>query len=248
MLWPSTVESLWEGLLQGHGWIFDLDGTLIDTPALHAEAFVRAFAEQGRWVPYGAVLDRIGKGGDRLVSEFVPELSPTESKAVRTRHGELVRESARQRGVPVHEGARELVDALRVRGLHIAVATASKQDDLEVMLEASGLALDRLVDVIVSSKHVRRTKPAPDAVEAALDALDLPAERCLLLGDTAWDVETGRHAGVPVVGVATGPHDMRRLLGAGAVRAYRDLHAVRADLDAVLDACFGKRASPVGAR
>lgn len=232
--------------MHDRGWLFDLDGTLIDTVDLHADAFVRAFAELGRWVPCAVVRDRIGKGGDRLVAELAPDLTRSESEAVRERQGELVRNMARERGVRVHDGARELIDAVRRRGLRTAVATASRQEDLEAMLEAAGLSL--AVDTIVSAAQVERSKPAPDAVHAALDALGVAPGRCLLLGDTAWDVETGRRAGVRVLGVAQGPHDMRRLLGAGAVRVWRDLHGVRADLDATLEACFGEGAQGVPTR
>lgn len=234
--------------MQDHGWIFDLDGTLVDTVDLHADAFVRAFAERGLWAPRNAVADRIGKGGDRLVAELAPGLPSSESKALRERHGEIVREEARRRGVRVHDGARELIEALRRRGLRTALATASRQDDLEVVLGAAGLPLDELLDVVVSSAHVRRTKPAPDAVEAALEALGLPPERCVLVGDSAWDVQTGHRAGVRVVAVATGAHDLRRLQGAGADHSFRDLRELLAHLDHVLEACFGERARAGAAR
>lgn len=222
--------------------IFDLDGTLIDTVWHHAEAFAAAFAEAGVTIPTVKIADLIGKGGDRLVPEVSGgRLQGEEASALKERHGELYRERVAREGVEVFDGVRELIGALRDRGLRTAVASASSEEDLRQVLEAARLELYELVDEVVSGADVEESKPAPDAVEAAMDKLGLGPDRCLLVGDTEWDVLTGTRAGVKVIGVCTGPHDAARLRQAGAIRVYPDLEALNADLDPVLEMAFGVR-------
>lgn len=235
------MGSIWMGgNVADHAVIFDLDGTLIDTIHLHAKAFEEAFAEAGLHIPADRVADLIGKGGDRVVPEVSGgQVQGERAEAIRERHGEIYRQRVGRDGVRVFDGARELLGELRSRGIRTAVASASSADDLRAVLSAAGLPLHDLVDEVVCGADVERSKPAPDAVVAAMGKLGLPPDRCVFVGDTRWDVLSGARAGVAVIGVCTGPHTAERLREAGARRVYADVGALAADLDAALEAAFG---------
>lgn len=214
--------------------ILDLDGTLLDTVTLHAEAFTEAFREIGVPVPADRVALEVGKGGDRVVPALLgAACDDRHGERLRERHGELYRKRI-ESGVRVLPGVHGLLSRLRQRGIATAVATASKEEDLDAVLDAARLPLHELVDIIVTNADVERSKPAPDAVQAAVHKLGLAPTQCVMIGDTRWDVRTAKRAGVAALGVCTGPHDADELRHEGARAAYPDLAALLGDLDRVL--------------
>jgi HAD superfamily hydrolase (TIGR01509 family) len=210
------------------GVILDVDGTLVDSNRLHAQAWFDVFSEAG--LDGGTVLDiqrLIGMGSDKLLPEAVGVDAETpEGKRLSERRGQLFR-SLYLPTVRALPGAQALVETLRDRGLRLAVASSAQPEELTSLLEVAGVGWLR--DEATSGDEVEQSKPAPDIVHAALRELDLPADRVAFLGDTPYDVEAGLRAGVTVVGVRSGGWDEAGLRGAAAV--YRDAEDLRRRLD-----------------
>jgi HAD superfamily hydrolase (TIGR01509 family) len=148
---------------------------------------------------------------------------------------------ATSRSFVVFEGAEGLLELLRTRGVRLALATSSREEDLDLMMQSAGVDLRMHFDAVVTKSDVDASKPDPDVVECALEKLGLPPERCLMIGDTKYDVLSARRAGVATVGVLTArmaaPDTLReRLEEAGAIAICNDLVSVTSKLDHLLGA------------
>jgi HAD superfamily hydrolase (TIGR01509 family) len=206
------------------GVIFDVDGTLVDSNRLHAQAWFDAFREAG--LDGGTVADiqrLIGMGSDKLLPQALGISAETgDGKRLSARRAELF-ERLYLPTVRALPGAAALVETLRDRGFRLAVASSAKPDELSALLGIAGVPWLR--DDATSGDEVEASKPDPDVVHAALGELDLPADRVAFLGDTPYDVEAGLRAGVTVIGVRSGGWDEISLRGAAAV--YRDVEDLR---------------------
>jgi HAD superfamily hydrolase (TIGR01509 family) len=230
------------GAARIEGIIFDLDGTLLDTNEAHVDAWVKGFREHGFDVPAERVRPEVGKGGDKLLPAVLGE-------QVDKKRGDDIRESvsrafhaiATSQRFIVFDGAEPLLRMLRRRGIRLALATSSKEEDLDLMMQSAGVDLRMHFDAVVTKSDVDASKPDPDVVECALEKLGLPPERCLMIGDTRYDVLSARRAGVATVGVLTArmaaPDTLReRLEEAGAIAICNDLASVTSKLDHLLGA------------
>lgn len=196
--------------------ILDIDGTLLDSNAAHARAFLDAADEVGLAHPgFERLLSLIGMGGDKLIpTAFGVEADSERGRAVDERKGEIFRTRYASGLLPT-PGARALVQHFAERGLRRIVATSADGDDLQLLLEKAGVA--DLIDACATSSDVDASKPDPDIVEAALSLAGRPADRTLMLGDTPYDVEAATGAGVAIVAVRTGGWDDASLRGALAI-------------------------------
>ncbi len=196
--------------------ILDVDGTLVDSNGAHARAWVDAFAEHGITVPYERVLRSVGMGGDKLM----PAVSGlTEDSLIGTRisrrRGEIFQHTYFPAVRPFPR-VRELLQRFRDDGFTLTVASSAKQDELDPLLERAGVR-DLIVST-TSSDDAERSKPEPDIVAAALKEAGSAPRTAIMLGDTPYDVEAARRAGVTIVALECGGwrrHDL-----AGAVEVY----------------------------
>ena len=224
------------------GVILDLDGTLVDSNECHVQAWVRAFARHGYQIPADRIRPEIGKGGDNLVPAILgPSAEAKDGEALRESVGALFPDVVAERGVRAYDGVLELIDALKARGLKVALATSSSMEHLAVTLERAGLGApdggplrDRL-DALVNKDDVEASKPEPDVVVAAVRKLGLSPAECVMVGDTPYDAIAARRAGVVTLGVTCGGiFDEKRLIAGGARRVWRDPAHLLAELDDVL--------------
>jgi HAD superfamily hydrolase (TIGR01509 family) len=222
------------------GVLFDLDGTLIDTNDMHVRAWHAALRSHGFHVAPDRIAVEIGKGGDQLVPDLLGRLAERDAgDALRKRHDEEFIRLAEREGILAMPGAKDLLLALRARGLTLALATSSNAEQLALVERTSGVAWRALVDVVASADDAARSKPAPDILHAAIDRLAMAPAECAMFGDTPWDAQAAKRAGVTLIGVTCGGNVERDLRRAGARAVYRDPAAVLAALDHVLH-----RASP----
>jgi beta-phosphoglucomutase-like phosphatase (HAD superfamily)/tRNA(Arg) A34 adenosine deaminase TadA len=216
--------------------IFDLDGTLVDTNGLHTVAWQEAFARYGFRVGYGRIAIEIGKGSSLLMPSILGrDLAASWADALRAAHGEAYLKLVEAEGVTVFEGSEELLRACRERGLSVAIATGSKKKSLDRVSEVAGLDLENLTHELLTDDDVDHPKPNPSVVEAAFRKLERGPLECLMVGDTVYDGEARRRAGVAFVGVETWCHDREALERSGARAVYAGPEEMLDKLDQVLD-------------
>jgi HAD superfamily hydrolase (TIGR01509 family) len=198
--------------------LLDVDGTLIDSNDAHAAAWVDVGREFGFDIDFSHVRRLIGKGGDKVLPELTGLEEDDERGAkMKERRGEIFRERylATLRPFP---HARELLERMREDGLTLSVATSASKEDMGALLEQAGI--EDLIEERTSSSDAEESKPDPDIVEAALEAAGVTAEEAVMLGDTPYDVEAARRAGVRCVAVRCGGWGDADL--ADAVAVYDD--------------------------
>lgn len=188
------------------GVILDIDGTLLLSNEAHAHAWVDAFADFGYQASFFQLKWLIGMGGDKLMATISPTMSPEEGigKVISHRRSNLFL----QRYAPFLEpasGSRALVERMRRAGLQLVVATSAKEHELETLLEKA--QVKDLLDVTTTSSEVEQSKPAPDVVQVAMEKLGLQPDRAIMIGDTPYDIESARKAGVEVIAVRCGGWD-----------------------------------------
>ena len=200
------------------GVILDIDGTLVLSNDAHAHAWVRAYVDYGYTIPFERVRPLIGMGGDRLLPRLTPNLT-TESgtgKDISQRRKEIFLQEFAP-SLQTAPGARRLVEEMQRRGLRTVVASSATRDELETLLRAA--RVDDLLRETTTKDDVSDSKPAPDAVQVALEKIGLPPDACVMVGDTPYDIESAAKAGVPVVAVRCGGWDDAHLSGAVAIYA-----------------------------
>jgi len=208
--------------------ILDVDGTLVDTNYQHAIAWDRAFARHDVFVPLRRIHRHIGMGGDQLVRELAgDDVEERCGDDIRDAESELYEELIPE--VRVIEGARELIQHLRERDLVVVLASSENSDEVEHYIEMLDAA--EMADWTTSS-DVEETKPQPDLVEAALKKAG--TRDAVMVGDTVWDVEAAKRAGIPTLAVLTGGFSDSELREAGAVAVYDSVVDIKDDLEAAL--------------
>jgi HAD superfamily hydrolase (TIGR01509 family) len=215
--------------------ILDVDGTLVDSAYHHALAWYRAFRTEGIRLPVWRIHRHIGMGGDQLIPAVASqELADARGDALRRAEGEAYRALIDE--VEPLEGAAELLRDLKRRGHVVVLSSSAKQAELDHYLDLLGAR--EVVDAWTSSADVDRTKPEPDLVHVALErAGSGPA---VMIGDSVWDCEAAKRAGIPSIGLLTGGFCGSELREAGAQAIFESLPALRDGLDGV------SRGSPSG--
>lgn len=204
--------------------LFDVDGTLLDSNYLHVLAWWRACREAGHDQVTMAQLHRaIGMASELLTEQVLGEVDDRAVEAHGERFAEL---RSMVVGTP---GAADLVRGCAERGVTPVLATSGKKDDLDWMLPAIGAG--DAVRGTTTSEDVEESKPAPDLLQVALEAHGLDPERTTVVGDTVWDVESARRAGMPCIGLTCGGISAQELREAGAVEVYDDPADLLAHLD-----------------
>ena len=195
--------------------LLDVDGTLVDSNDAHASAWVKAFAEAGIAVDFNAVRPLIGMGGDKLMPRVsgLSEESP-EGKRVSKRRGEIFMAEHLPHLRPLRDADR-LVAALKERGLTAVAASSAKKEELRPLLEVAGASW--LVDGATSSDDAEESKPDPDIVQAALKRANASPDHAIMIGDTPYDIEAARRAGVSTIAFRTGGWSDQNLSGAIAI-------------------------------
>ena len=205
--------------------LLDVDGTLVDTNYHHALAWYRAFSAHGIRLPVWRIHRHVGMGGDQLVPALVPGIDDDLHEVIEEtradRYTELVDE------VQAFDQGHELIEDLKRRGATVVLASSSPQEELDRYLDL--IDARELPDAWTTKDDVDATKPEPDLVHAALEKAG--TTDAVMVGDTAWDVEAARKAGLETICVMTGGWSKQELLDAGAAAVYESIGELRENLE-----------------
>jgi HAD superfamily hydrolase (TIGR01509 family) len=217
--------------------IFDVDGTLLDTNCAHINAWHRALLKLGFEVTLERIAPEIGKGGDKLVPAILGQaLEKERGEEIRKVQKREFLEIASRTRFALFPGSRELLAALREKGVPTAIATSSNVEHFDAIMKSTGVDLRSLVDHTVTKSEGVESKPAPDLVDAAVAKLGITPGACLMVGDTPHDGMASRRAGVPFLGVLCGGNARETLEWVGATRVCVDPKDLLSQLDQVLSA------------
>jgi HAD superfamily hydrolase (TIGR01509 family) len=206
--------------------ILDVDGTLVDTNYHHTLAWYRAFRQSEVVLPIWRIHRHIGMGGDQLVKalggdELEKEKGDDIRAAESVLYGELMSE------VEPLEGARELIEDLKESGHAVVLASSAKAHEVEHYLDL--LDARELADGWTTSADVKATKPEPDLVVAAVEKAG--GGDAVMVGDSTWDCEAAKRAGLDTIAVLTGGFSEAELREAGALVVYSSIAELRESLD-----------------
>ena len=222
---------------QQTSFLFDLDGTLVDSVYDHVLAWHDALLEEGVDVSVWRLHRKIGMSGGlftkALARETGLELDPALLERLGLLHRKYYNErSHRTRPLP---GARELLAYLTDNGIPWAVATSGRIETAGPVLKILGV--DPARNIVITRDLVRYAKPDPDLFLAAAEKLDVDIETACVVGDAIWDMLAARRARALGIGLLSGGYGTDELERAGAYRVYED----PADLLAHIDEVGGRR-------
>jgi HAD superfamily hydrolase (TIGR01509 family) len=212
--------------------VFDLDGTLVDSVYQHVLAWQEALEAGGIELSVWRIHRRIGMSGGLFVGALLRETGRPVDAAMVTRlqevHAEAYRRQAGQ--LRLLPGARELLAHLSAAGVPWAVATsglmAAAQPTLELLEVPASVP-------VVTRDQVAHAKPDPDLFLAAADRLGVDVADAVVVGDSVWDLLAARRARALGIGLLSGGYGREELERAGAYRVYDDPADLLLHLDEV---------------
>jgi phosphoglycolate phosphatase len=193
--------------------LFDLDGTLVDTPQAIVDVTQATLAALGREpAEVQAIRDSIGLPLPECLAQLLGTGPAGASEAV-----EIYRTLWRSQVTPripelVYPGVREGMAQFRGLGLRLGVVTGKAQEGAEATVELAGLR--EQMEVVLGYTSVARGKPAPDLAVEALRRLSIPPENAIVVGDSELDIQMALSAGVRALAVTYGAQSAEKLAGA----------------------------------
>jgi HAD superfamily hydrolase (TIGR01509 family) len=202
--------------------LFDLDGTLVDSVYQHVAAWQQALHAAGIELSVWRIHRRIGMSGglftEMLLREIHREVTPALLDDLHAHHTEAY--ISLMKWVRPLPGARRLLEHLTRIGLPWAIATSGRMVTARHNIELLGLDLANTV--VVTRDDVQRAKPDPDLFATAAARLQADIESAVIVGDSIWDMLAARRARGLGVGLLSGGYGQDELERAGAIRVYED--------------------------
>jgi HAD superfamily hydrolase (TIGR01509 family) len=202
--------------------LFDLDGTLVDSVYNHVRAWHLALREQGLELSVWRIHRKIGMSGGLFTAQLQRELGraidDATTQRLRDRHAELFREISQD--VPPLPGAIELLKELTKQGLPWAIATSGHMRTAETNLRS--LQIDPEEAKVITRDMVRYAKPDPDLFVEAAKRLGTTTRGSYVVGDSIWDMIAAARCGALGIGLLSGGYGAEELERAGALRVYAD--------------------------
>lgn len=204
--------------------LFDLDGTLVDSVYQHVLAWKEALDREGVELSVWRIHRKIGMSGglfaNMLLRETGLEINEDRLDRLRRWHAEAYNRQAAQGSVKPLPGARELLAFLSEQQIPWAIATSGRMETAAHNLEALGV--DPTQVPVVTRDQVRHAKPDPDLFVTAAGRLGFDIHHALVVGDSVWDMLAARRARALGIGLLAGGYGSEELQQAGALRVYDD--------------------------
>lgn len=202
--------------------LFDLDGTLVDSVYNHVRAWHVALHENGLDLSVWRIHRKIGMSGGLFTTQLERELGRPIDEAtlerLRDRHAELFREFSAD--VPPLPGAIELIQELTKQRLPWAIATSGRMRTAQTNLLSLGVDPERAI--VVTRDEVRYAKPDPDLFVEAARRLGTRTQGSYVIGDSIWDMYAAARCGALGIGLLSGGYGEDELERAGAMRVFED--------------------------
>ncbi len=205
--------------------IFDMDGTLVDSIEVHLSSAMRAYAEGG----FPELADpeiyrkEVGKSFEDITRTIAKahniELSDDDIKKLSNLKRKFFFEEVDK--VKLLPGAIELLSYLKDKGYLLALASSSARKEIDVILHKTGI--DQFFRIIVSKEDVKRAKPSPDIFLKAAGLLGVKPEEAIVVEDSVQGVIAGKSGGFIVYAVSTGKDSKEALIQAGADKIFNNL-------------------------
>ncbi|MDO5620723.1 MAG: HAD-IA family hydrolase [Paracoccus sp. (in: a-proteobacteria)] len=195
--------------------IFDVDGTLVDSQAMIVNAMTDGYAAAGLAAPARSdVLSIVGRSLPEAVADLLPEADPaTRARVVEGYKAGFFARRAQGEDMPLYPGAQDCLTALDQGDWLLGMATGKSRRGIKMMLDTYGWR-GRFVTTQAGDENP--SKPAPEMLFQALRATGVDARDAVMIGDTVFDIQMGVAAGLAVFGVAWGYHPADALMDAGA--------------------------------
>ncbi|MGB3496774.1 HAD family hydrolase [Rhodanobacter lindaniclasticus] len=204
--------------------LFDLDGTLIDSVYQHVLAWKQALDAEGLDISVWRIHRKIGMSGglfaNMLLRETTLPITAERLDRMRAHHAEAFNRMHAQGAVRPLPGARELLEYLAAQDIPWAIATSGRMETARHNLEALGVDPSRVP--VVTRDQVRHAKPDPDLFIEAAERLGVDIRQSLVIGDSVWDMLAAQRARTLGVGLLSGGYGHAELQQSGAFRVYDD--------------------------
>jgi HAD superfamily hydrolase (TIGR01509 family) len=197
--------------------LFDVDGTLVDTNYLHAVTWWEAFRQYGHHVPMARIHRAIGMGSDKLIDHLLPgDRDRGLDEELQSVHTALY--APYWPRLRAFDGAADLLRACAHRGLRVVLASSASEREMRALRAA--IDVEDAVTAATCASDAQESKPAPDILEIALERGEVAPDAAVFVGDTVWDVQACKKAGLPCIAFLTGGIGAAELREAGAVEVY----------------------------
>jgi HAD superfamily hydrolase (TIGR01549 family) len=202
--------------------LFDLDGTLVDSVYQHVLAWHEALEAEGIRLSIWRIHRKIGMSGGLFTNMLVREtgLDIDADRIERLRQVHKAAYNRRSSEIQPLPGARELLAYLTRSDIPWAIATSGRMETARPVLETLGVDFDRVP--IVTRDQVKYAKPDPDLFLTAAERLGVGIETASVIGDSVWDMLAARRARALGIGLLSGGYGQEELERAGAYRVYAD--------------------------
>ncbi len=198
----------------------DIDGTLVDSNALHAEAWRRTFEHFGIQIGMDEAWRQIGKGGDQVIPMFVPETDRARlEKPIKEFRKQIFHRDYMSRIVAFSQ-SRELLQRVKDQKMTIVIASSTEEEDLKTYGKIVGM--EDLIDHAATSADAESSKPAGDIFAAALKKANKQADQALALGDTPYDAQAAGKLNIRTIGLTCGGWKRDDLRDAGCIEVWQD--------------------------
>jgi HAD superfamily hydrolase (TIGR01549 family) len=201
--------------------IFDLDGTLVDSVDLHAQAWVKAFQNYGYEFPFEKLRQQIGKGGSYIIKDLLPQAESEKlCSAISDYRKEYYQNNLLEQVRPFPK-VKELFEKIKADGIRIVLASSARTKTVAHYKKL--LKIEDLIDGATSTDDVEKSKPEPDIFLAALAKVDgVVSSEAIVVGDSPYDVEAANKASLPTIGFLCGGFAKEKLIESGCIAIYQD--------------------------
>jgi HAD superfamily hydrolase (TIGR01549 family) len=202
--------------------LFDLDGTLIDSVYYHVLAWHEALASDGIELSIWRIHRRVGMSGGLFANMLLREtglaMDPERIERLQRAHMEAYKPHIPK--VQPLPGARALLSFLTEAGIPWAIATSGHMETAGLAIEKLGLDLTKVP--VITRDQVKYAKPDPDLFLAAAARLKVDIATTFVVGDSVWDILAARRARALGIGLLSGGYGMEELERAGSYRVFED--------------------------